>query len=102
MLPSRAMQRGALPLVPRIATRCRVTGSVRSAVVTPSGAALVSSQWKDARKKAQQAPQDKQGFDIRAATRHLPISGKGAGFCAGIRLPARASPYALESLILTA
>jgi len=66
MSPSRAMQRAGLRSVPRIATRCRVTGSVSSAGTRPSGAAVVSNQWKDARKKAQQAPQDRQGFDIHA------------------------------------
>jgi hypothetical protein len=50
MLPSSAMQRGGLRSVPRIATRCGDTDIVSSFGVAPSAAAVVSSQWKDARK----------------------------------------------------
>ena len=44
IVPSSATQRGGLRSLPRMATRCGVTGTVSSAGTDPPSAAVVSSQ----------------------------------------------------------
>src|SRR5690242_21314077 len=62
MVPLSATQRGCFDCVPRITTRCGSSCSVSSTGTVPPRKGSVSDQWKAMRKKAQHAPQLRQGW----------------------------------------
>ena len=66
------MQRGLRAQVPRITARCASNVSVSSRGTVPPSAGSASDQWKDTRKAAQQAPQDRHGCGMTDDTERSP------------------------------